>query len=113
MIDLAARLAFVLQRFKRRHNRRHELHDNGGGNIGHDAEREDGHTTDGATGKHIEKSEHTLAMLLESLRKRVRIDAGKRNIGAEPVYEQSTQREPDALLEFFCLRESRKIEIGN
>jgi hypothetical protein len=96
-----------------RNNRRHELHDDGGRDVRHDAERENGHTTYSATGEHVEKSEHTLAMLLESLRKSVRIDSWKRNIGAEPIYEQSAQSKPDALLEFFSFRKSREIEIGN
>ena len=40
------------------------------------------------------------------------IDAGQRNVGAEPIDEQRADRKPDALLEFFSLGERAEVEIG-
>ena len=109
--DLAALLAFLLQRFERRHDRRHQLHDDGGGDVGHDAEREDRHALDGTAGEHVEHAEHAAALRLECLGECVGIDAGKRDVGAEPVDEQRAEREPDALLEVFGLGEGREIQV--
>src|SRR5262249_41711647 len=41
-----------------------------------------------------------------------RIDAGQRDIGAEPIDQQRAEREPDPLLEFLGLGERREIEVG-
>ena len=109
--DLAALLAFLLQGFERRHHRRHQLHDDGGGDVGHDAEREDRHALHGAARKHVEHAEHAAALRLERLGECVGIDAGKRNVGAEPVDQQRAEREPDALLEVFGFGEGRKIQV--
>ncbi len=51
------------------------------------------------------------AWVLEHLLPDVGIDAGQRNVGAEPINQQRTQREPDALLQFVGLAERRKIEV--
>ena len=48
---------------------------------------------------------------LESLGKGLRIEARKRNVGAQPVDEESCQCEPQALLKILGLGESRKIEV--
>ena len=41
-----------------------------------------------------------------------RVDAGQRDIGAEPIDEQRAEREPDALLELLGLGEGAEVEIG-
>ena len=110
--DLAALLAFLLQRFQRRDDRRHELHDDGGGDVGHDAQREDGHALDSAAREHVEHAENAAALLREGLRKSVGIDSGQRNIGAEAIDKQSAQGKPDALLQVFGLGEGCEIQIG-
>jgi hypothetical protein len=51
LICLRPALAFLLQLFERRRNRRHELDDDGGRDVGHDAEREDRHALDRAAGQ--------------------------------------------------------------
>jgi hypothetical protein len=56
--DLAALLAFFLQLLERGNDRRHQLNDDRGRNVGHDAEREDRHALDGAAGKHVEQAEN-------------------------------------------------------
>ena len=50
--------------------------------------------------------------VLERLREGRRIDAGDRNVGAEPVDDQRDQREPDALVQFLGLREGAEIQVG-
>ena len=52
------------------------------------------------------------ACVLEGLVPARGIDAGQRDVGAEPVDEQRAEREPDALLELLGLGERREIEIG-
>ena len=56
--DLAAGLAFLLQRLERRHHRGQELDDDRGRDVGHDVEREDRHALDGAAREHVEQAEH-------------------------------------------------------
>ena len=59
--DLAARLAFLLQRFQLGKDRRHQLDDDRGGDVGHDAEREDRHAADRAAGQDVEHVEQAAA----------------------------------------------------
>ncbi len=103
--DLAALLAFLLQLLERRNDRRHELHNDGCGNVGHDAEREDRHALDRTAGEHVEHAQDAAGLLLERLREGIGIDPGQRNVGADPVDQQCAQREPDALLEVLGLGE--------
>jgi hypothetical protein len=109
--DLAALLTFLLQLLERRNDRRHELHDDGSGDIRHDAEREDRHALDGAAREHVENAEHAARLALEGLREGFGIDAGDRDIGAEAIDQQRAQREPDTFLQVFRLGESREIEV--
>ena len=110
--DLAALLAFFLERFERGRNRRHQLNDDRGRDVRHDVEREDRHPVDAATGEHVEHAENAAGLGIEDLRPGVGIDAGQRDIRAEAIDQQRADREPDALLEFFGLGERREIEIG-
>ena len=55
--DLAARLAFLLERFERGRHRRHQLNDDRGRDVRHDVEREDRHPVDAAAGEHVEHAE--------------------------------------------------------
>ncbi|MDZ7926075.1 MAG: hypothetical protein U5L46_02655, partial [Agrobacterium sp.] len=65
MMILRPLLALLLQRLERRDDRRHELHDDGGRDVGHDAEREDRHALDGAAGEHVEQAENAARLGLE------------------------------------------------
>ena len=109
--DLAALLALLLQLLERRDDRRHQLHDDRGGDVGHDAEREDRHALDGAAGEHVEHAQDAGGLLLERLLQRLEIDAGQRDVGAEPVDEQRAEREPDALLQLLRLGEGGEVQI--
>jgi len=102
--DLAALLAFLLQLLQRGHDGGHELDDDRGGNVGHDAEREDRHAFDGAAREHVEHAQDTAALLAEGARERIGVQARKRNIGAEPVDDERPEREPDAFLEILGFR---------
>ena len=110
--DLAARLAFLLERFERGRDRRHQLDDDRGRDVGHDVEREDRHPVDAAAGEHVEHAENAAGLGVENLLPGGRIDAGQRNIGAQAIDQQRADREPDALLELFGFGERREVEIG-
>ena len=49
---------------------------------------------------------------LEDLGEGCGVDAGQRDVGAEPIDDQRPEREPDALLELFGLGEGAEVEIG-
>ena len=110
--DLAALLAFFLQRLERGRNRRHQLNDDRGRDVRHDIERKDRHPVDAATGEHVEHPKDAAGLRVEDLRPGVGIDAGQRDIRAQPIDQQRTDREPDSLLEFFGFGECREVEIG-
>ena len=51
-------------------------------------------------------------LLAENVLQDHRIDAGNRDIGAEPVDDQSAQGKPEALFQFRRLRKGAEIQIG-
>ena len=113
LVDLlASGLAFLLQLFEGGRNRRHQLNDDGGGDVGHDAECEDRHAPNRAAGQHVEDIEQAALLLLDLTRKFRRIDPRHRDIGPEPRDDQGHHREQDALLKLRRLRQGREIEIG-
>ena len=65
--DLAAGLAFLLQRLERRHDRGEELDDDRGRDVRHDVEREDRHALDGAAREHVEQPEHAAGLVAAKL----------------------------------------------
>ena len=65
--DLAARLAFLLERFERRRDRRHQLNDDRGRDVGHDVERENRHPVDATAGEHVEHAEDAAGLGVEDL----------------------------------------------
>src|SRR5205814_87987 len=107
---LAADLAFFLERLESGRHRGQELNDNRGRDVRHDREREDGHATERAAREHVEDVQEPAALALEDLREDLRIDAGERDIGPEPIDHQRAQGEPDPLLELGRLGEGAKIE---
>ena len=113
LVDLPAPLlAFLLQLLEMRRDRGQQLHDDRRRDVRHDVEREDRHAPDGAAREHVEHAENAGLLLPEGVGERLRVDAGDRDIGAEPVDDQRAEREPDALLELVGLGEGREIEIG-
>ncbi len=114
LVDLpAALLAFLLQLLEMRRDGGEQLDDDRRRDIRHDVEREDRHAPDRAAREHVEHAENAGLVLPEHVGKRLRVDAGDRDIGAEPVDQQRAEREPDALLELVGLGEGREVEIGD
>ena len=109
---LAPLLALLLESFERRRHRRHQLNDDRGRDIRHDVQRKDRHAVNAAAGEHVEHPQNTAGLGIEDLIPGVRIDAGQRDVGAEPIDEQRAERKPDALLEFFGFGKRAEIEIG-
>jgi hypothetical protein len=66
-----------------------------------------------AAREHVEHAEDARLVLPEHVGERLRVDAGDRDVGAEPIDQQRAQREPDALLELVGLGEGREVEIGD
>ena len=98
--DLAlARLAFFLELLQLRGNRGHELHDDRGRDIGHDAEREDGEARKRPAREHVEQAENPALLRLKQLGELDRIDARHRNVRADPENDQRQKQKRQALLQ--------------
>ena len=112
LVDLfLAGSAFLFQRLQLRKHGRHQLNDDGGRDVGHDAEREDRHALHRAAGKDVEHVQHTALLLIQNAGQRARIDAGHRDEGAQTDHDHRAQREQDALTQLGRLGEGTKIEI--
>ena len=110
--DLAPRLAFLLQGLELGEHRRHQLDDDRGGDVGHDAQREDRHALHRAARQHIEDVEQTAAGLVDLLRQGRRVDAGHGDIGAQAGDDQRAQGEEDAVAQLLGLAQIAEAEIG-
>jgi hypothetical protein len=114
LIDLApSLLALFLELLQMWRDRGQQLDDDRGRDIRHDVQRKDRHAPDRAAGEHVEHAEDARLVLPKHIGKRLRVDAGDRDIGTEPIDQQRTKREPDALLELVSLGEGREVEILN
>ena len=112
LVDLlAALLAFLLELLKMRRHGRHQLNDDRCRDVRHDVEREDRHAAKRAAGQHVEHAGKAALGLLNELGQLGRVDARDRNIGAEPVDQQRTQRKPDALLKIFGFCKGGKVDV--
>ena len=109
--DLAARLAFLLERLERGQNGGEKLNDDRCRDVRHDVQGEDRHALHGAAREHVEKAEHTAAGALEALPESFRVDAGERDVGAETVDDERAQGEPDALLQLIGLGDGAEIDV--
>ena len=110
--NLAARLAFLLQGFEFGENGRHQLDDDRGRDVRHDAEGEDRHAVHGAAGQGVENVEQAAALLRDLGRQRRRIDARHRDIGADARHDQRAKREEDAAAQFLGAADRAEVEIG-
>ena len=109
--NLAAGLALLLQRLQRRDDGGQQLDDDGGGDVGHDVQGEDRHALHRAAREHVEEFKHALLVAREVRLERGGIDARQRDVGAEPIDEKRSQREPDAFLELVRLGEGAPVHI--
>ena len=110
--NFAPGLTFLLQRFQFGKHGGHQLDDDRGRDVRHDAQGEDRHAIDGAAGQCVEHIEQTAALLLQLLGDGGRINAGHGNIGAQAGNDQRTQGEEDARAQLMSLAQIAKIEIG-
>ena len=94
---LPPQLAFLLQLGQRLIDHGQELQNNGGSNVRHDAQGEDGQAADIAAVEHIQEAKEAAAILLEDALQRGGIDARRRNVAAQAVYRQNGKREQHAL----------------
>ena len=77
-------------------NALHQLHDDGCGDVGHDAEREHREVRQRATGEQVEHG-HSHARVLEGRGKLMEGNARHRHVGTEAVQRKNSQGEEDLL----------------
>ena len=98
--DLALpRLAFFLQLLQLGRNRRHQLHDDRGGNVGHDPQGENGEARQGPAGEHVEHAEDSALLRLEQIGEHVRIDSGHRDMRTDAEHDQRAEQEQQTLFQ--------------
>src|SRR5713226_2635833 len=96
--DFAApELAFFLQALEVREHHGHQLQDDRGGDVRHDAERENRHAAEVAAAEEIEDAQHRAGRLVEQLIQHGGIDARDRNVRTNAVNCQQRQREQNAV----------------
>ena len=84
--------AFFFQRFHAGHHIRHQLHDDGGRDVRHDAQGKNTEARQSATREHIEEAENATLLTIEQLGELIRVDAGHRNVRANTVNNQGEQQ---------------------
>ena len=109
---LAPAFAFLLDRLERGMKRGGKLYDDRGGNIGHDAERDQAHTLHAAAGEGVEDVDQRALGLRKQIFQRQRVDARQRNEAEKPKNDQGTDSEPDALAQLRGLGEIGEIKIA-
>ena len=87
---------FFFQGFPRFIHCTDKLHDDRGGNIGHDAKRKDTHPADRAAGEHVQHAPDARCCFIHKLAQRQTVNAGNRNIRPDTVDNQQTKRKKDA-----------------
>ncbi len=101
--DLLLPVFLVAESGQAGNDRAHQLHDDRGADVGHDAQREDGALEHRAAGEHVVEPDEALARLgkaLDEVRENRRIQSRKRKIAADSGDEQQTERDDDAIPEF-------------
>jgi hypothetical protein len=90
-------LTLLLQLLQLRNHRRHQLHDDAGGDVRHDAEREYARPLQSAAREHVEHVQDRALVLVEQDRQRLRVDTGHRNEGADAIDQQRADDEQQSL----------------
>ena len=93
---LATRIALLRPAAHGGNDALHELHDDGGRDVGHDAQREHREVRQRAAREQVEHR-HGHARILERIRELVERDARHRHVRAEAVQCEYSQREEDLL----------------
>src|ERR1700746_3147952 len=78
---------------QREHDHRAKLHDDRRRDVRHDAEREDRKTLQRAAGKEIEQRKDAALILARKLAEDGGVDAGHRNVRADPVNDDRSEQE--------------------
>ena len=89
-----------------------KLDDDRGGNVGHDAQRDQAHPLKAAAREHVEHVEDTALRRLGELRQHARIDARKRHEAQETEDDQRADGEPDTVLQLGGLGEIGEAQIA-
>ena len=96
--DLAPpQLAFLLQLGQRLVHHGQQLEDDGGGDVGHDAQGEDGQTAKVSAAEQVDQAERAARLLIEELGQQLEVDPGGRYLRAQTIDGQDAQREQDPL----------------
>src|SRR5690606_35643233 len=84
---------------KGRHNRRHQLHDDRGGNEGHDAQRQYREPFECASCEHVQHAQSAALILLKQLGKRIRVESWYWHASAYAIDHQGENQKHDTTLE--------------
>src|SRR5215470_829714 len=102
-----AQLALFLQALEVWEYDRHQLQDDRRGDVRHDAEGKDRHAAERAAAEQVEDAQGRALRLRKELVQHGVVDAGRRNVGANAINTQQSQREQDALPQIFDAEEIR------
>jgi hypothetical protein len=72
----------------------------------------DRHAPERAAREHVEHAEDAARIVRKDVVQNRWVDAGNRDIGAEPVHHQRAEREPDPALELGRLGEGAEIDAA-
>ncbi len=96
---LPADITLLLEAAEGRHNSGHQLEDDGGADVRHDAQRTDGALEERAAGEHVVESHEAAAaaggLRLEEAEQRLRIDARQGDVRAHARDEEQAERVED------------------
>src|SRR6185369_15761449 len=106
---LAPEFAFLLQSCQRLINHGEQLQNDGGSDVGHDAQREDRQPAKVAAAEQIHETEHGAALLLKQLLQHLGIDSGRGQVTADAVHRQHPQREKYTLTEIWNPKDVREL----
>ena len=73
-----------------------QLHDDGGRDVGHDAQREHRKARQSTSGEHVEQAQNAALLAIEGLLQLGRVDAGHRYVRAYSVNHERKQQEDKA-----------------
>ena len=104
LVDLlTAAFALLLQTLEVGDNQSEQLDDDGGGDVRHDTQREDGGVGERAAREEVQKTEQTAAGLFGELCQGTGVHARKHDVRTEAVDQDDGQRVEDSLAEVFNL----------
>ena len=96
-------LAFALEAFEGGKDGDQKLHDDGGGDVGHDAERADGELLERAAAEQVDHAQEIACRLLGELveinLEVMRLDSGARDVGRDPADDNDRRGKQDLITE--------------